>query len=332
MSGVASLRQIRRRIRSVENTKKITRAMEMVAAAKLRRFQDFLESAQPYTEKMAGLLKRFLEELPAGYEHPFLGTISPRDRFDTKKGQVTFSTSRNLESMESKSSLSLFSRSPLLVIFTSDTGLCGTYNAELEAFARDWMKQNSEKKFCFVFVGKHGANHLQDLGGRALATFSDSRVSRVDEILEGLRKTLESAFLGSEVDEVLAFYTRMETLARYRPAMERILPMAGGGGPPRLPSGQAPAPAPTIQDLVEPDRKTVLDKLIPAFFEAGLRFLFYHALLTEQIARMTAMRQATQNAEEMIDELTLLRNKARQAAITKEIIEVVSGSRAQKLK
>src|SRR3989338_1348516 len=129
----------------------------------------------------------------------------------------------------------------------------------------------------------------------------------------------------------------METLSRYEPVTEMLLPIlgsvsdgAGSGGQPG--TGRNASAASAAQFILEPDSKTVLDKLIPAFFETRLRFIFYHALLTEQIARMSAMRQATQNAEEMIEELTLLRNKARQAAITKEIIEVVSGSRAQKLK
>lgn len=307
MSSVLSLRQIRRRIRSVENTRKITRAMEMVAAAKLRRFQDFLESARAYTERLTRLVDRLLGELPSPYNHPFLepAGVLPTD---TLLGQ----------GVRPKDA----SRSAALVLFTSDTGLCGTYNGALEEKAREWLRQNREKKAFLVFAGKHGAGSFHRNPAEVLATFSDLRVSRVDEILEGLRKTLETAFLEGKVSEVHVVYAHMESLARYHPRVERILPI-----PRPLPSA-----APEAGDLIEPDAPAVLEKLLPAFFEARLRFIFYHALLTEQIARMTAMRQATQNAKEMIDELTLLRNKARQAAITKEIIEVVSGSRALKLK
>ena len=312
MSSLGSLRQIRWRIRSVENTKKITRAMEMVAAAKLRRFQDFLESAKPYTERLEDLVERLLEESPVGYEHPFL------------QGERVGGRGKE---------------STLLVLFTSDTGLCGTYNGDLEEKAREWLHQHREKEISFVFVGKHGASLFHRKETEDLGTFFDLRVSRVDEILLGLRKRLESIFLEGKVDEVHVAYTHLESLARYHPRIERILPIF----PSPLPRRQAGSPLPLKGDrvkgegggipfLIEPDAKTVLDKLLPAFFEARLRFIFYHALLTEQIARMSAMRQATQNAGEMIDELTLLRNKARQAAITKEIIEVVSGSRALKLK
>lgn len=290
MSNVASLRQIRRRIRSVENTRKITRAMEMAAAAKLHRFQDFLESARPYTEKIETLLDRVLATLPE-YIHPYLGTCS---------GTGT----------------------PVLVLFTSDTGLCGTYNSELEGRAQQWIRENPDRNVQLVFVGKHGSGVLQRKGVKTLAAFSDLRVSRIDQVLAELGQCLEKAFSSGQVNEVFILYTKMENLSRYAPVLEKLLPF------PREVEG---APSENVY-LVEPDVKTVLDRLIPACFEARLRFIFYHALLTEQIARMSAMRQATKNAKDMIDELTLLRNKARQASITKEIIEVVSGSRALKLK
>ena len=310
MSSVASLRQIRRRIRSVENTQKITRAMEMVAAAKLRRFQDFLESARPYTEKMELLLKRLLDELPADFDHPLL------------RGQVT-------ETLESGDLSPISKSAPVaLVLFTSDTGLCGTYNGELEERARDFLAKNPGREIHLVFVGKHGAGAFHKKDNPVLGLFSDLKVSRVDEILKGLRETVVCAFLSGKAIEVHALYSRMETLSRYEPVTEMLLPIRGQVTETLESGGLSPVP----QFILEPNVKTVLGKLIPDFFETRLRFIFYHALLTEQIARMSAMRQATQNAKEMIEELTLLRNKARQAAITKEIIEVISGSRAQKLK
>ena len=297
MSSVASLRQIRRRIRSVENTQKITRAMEMVAAAKLRRFQDFLESARPYTEKLETLLERLLPVLPSDYDHPFLG--KPASDENAKPGIRA-----------------------ALVLFTSDTGLCGTYNTELENLAHQWLRENTDKDVQLVFVGKHGLNAFHKDRFPTLPSFSDLRVSRVDEILEELRKTLASAFVNSTVDEVHVIYTHMESLSRYHPRKEKLLPF----------SKKADRLETEFSYLIEPDAKSVLNRLLPMIFEARLRFLFYHALLTEQIARMSAMRQATQNAKEMIEELTLSRNKARQASITKEIIEIVSGSRALRLK
>lgn len=266
--------------------------MEMVAAAKLRRFQDFLESTRSYTEGLARLVRELVREAPADYRHPFLVNREPEEK------------------------------KTALVLFTSDTGLCGTYNSEIEGAAHERLKEYPDRKTLFVFVGKHGARTFERRGLEAIETFSDLRVSRVDEILEGLEKTLRLAFEEGRVDEIDAVYTRMESLARFEPTVERLLPIAA----------DKPETDEGTETLIEPDRKTVLDRLLPASFRAGLRFIFYHALLTEQIARMNAMRQATKNAKDMIDELTLLRNKARQASITKEIIEIVSGSRALKLK
>jgi len=314
--STASLRQYRRRIRSVENTKKITRAMEMVAAAKLRRFQDFLESSRPYTQRLEALLEGLLAGLPEGYGHPYLEK--------EKRGQVSDQPSRDL--------------SPLLrclVLFTSDTGLCGTYNSLLEEKAKAWVKNNWRNEIKLIFVGKHGAGALVKKGGKPFRLLSDLRVNRIDEIVSDLAKTLEEIYLKGEAGEVHVIYTRLESLARFQPVEERLLPISPPGDPsPRLSvSGEKSGLRMTGPEyLIEPDPKTVLDRLIPAAFAARVRFIFYHALLTEQIARMNAMRQATKNAKDMIDRLTLLRNKARQAAITKEIIEVVSGSRALKLK
>ena len=162
-----------------------------------------------------------------------------------------------------------------------------------------------------------------------LPVFSDLRVNRIDEVFSDLVKTLEETYLKEETGEIHAIYTRMESLARFQPVEEKLLPISPPGDPSPA-SGGLRMTGPEY--LIEPGPKTVLDRLIPAAFAARVRFIFYHALLTEQIARMNAMRQATKNARDMIDRLTLLRNKARQAAITKEIIEVVSGSRALKLK
>ncbi len=318
MSNGGSLRQIRRRIRSVENTKKITRAMEMVAAAKLRRFQDFLDSARPYTEKIETLLNRLTAELPPSYTHPYLVPALSPSPLPQKGERVRGKPDADLPNV-------------LLVLFTSDTGLCGSYNFHLEERARAFLEENPGKTIHFVSVGKYGANAFRNAPVARGAHFEDLRVSRVDQILEGLRKTLETGFLAPAFSEIVAIYTRMESLSRCHVTEELLLPLNRKKGPAagKLESGD-PSPPSQAGFIIEPNLKTVLDKLIPAVFEARLRFIFYHALLTEQIARMTAMRQATQNAEEMVEELALLRNKARQASITKEIIEVVSGSRALK--
>ena len=299
--------------------------MEMVAAAKLRRFQDFLESARPYTQKLEELLDQIQKGLLEDYQHPYfdhpvtetpcgwLGAARTSGRSPLDQAALSPSRGRGKGEGEIKRTI--------LVLFTSDTGLCGTYNAEIEGEASRWIEKNPDRHFQLAFVGKHGANYFHRKGKETLERFFDLRVSHVDEILKGLTNTLEKAFLETGVHEIYVAYTHMESLSKFRPAIERILPIK------RTAQNETQK-----ETIVEPDPKTVMDRLLPAFFESRLRLVFYHALLTEQIARMNAMRQATQNAKEMIDELTLSRNKARQAAITKEIIEIVSGSRALRLK
>lgn len=272
--------------------------MEMVAAAKLRRFQDFLESAKPYTDRLGAIWDNLMEGLPEGYDHPFLQKTSATETPQKKR--------------------------IALVLFTSDTGLCGTYNSDLEGRARNWVREQTAGAISMIFVGKHGANFFQKERIPTLAVLTDLRVSRVDEILEELTKTLAETFTKGEVDEVQVLYMHMESLTRYDAKQMTLLPFSRREKTEENKS--------SVPYLIEPDPAAVLNRLIPMVFRAQLRFIFYHALLTEQIARMSAMRQATQNAKEMIDELTLLRNKARQASITKEIIEIVSGSRALKRK
>lgn len=170
-------------------------------------------------------------------------------------------------------------------------------------------------------MGKHGAGQLHRPEDDVLGTFFDLRASRIEEVLRELRRLLEDAYRDGRINEVVVIYPQMESITRFLPAAERILPM-----PQKVTEEKPELP------LIEPDLPAVLNRLIPAFFDSKLRLVFFNALLAEQMARMSAMRQATKNAKDMIDALTLQRNKARQAAITKEIIEVVSGSRALKVK
>ena len=286
MSG--QLRALRNRIRSVENTKKITRAMEMVAAAKLRRFQDMITRARPFTAGLENLLRRLaaakIEKL-----HPF---IEPREE---KKIAV--------------------------VLMTSDTGLCGSYNNDLVEKAKKFLAGQPQKPLV-VGVGKYGLIALKRLGYPVQASFTDLRASRIEQVLVELRSELEKIYLGNQVDSVVVIYSHFKTVSTYQSVVEKLLPL-------QRPKGTSEE---TVEYIFEPTKDIIFEKLIPLFFEAKIRTVFLEALVSEQIARMSAMHQATQNAKEMIDSLVLLRNNARQAAITKELIEIVSGSRAQKVK
>lgn len=289
MSG--QLRALRNRIRSVENTKKITRAMEMVAAAKLRRFQDMMNKSRAYTRGLETLLKR-LSGGPYAEMHPF---IKPREGSRTA-----------------------------LVLMTSDAGLCGSYNNDLIQMAHKFTKEQAVKPV-YIAVGKSGVTASKNMDLVCSTSFTDIRASRVEEILGELRLTLETLFLSGKVDSIHVIYSHFKNVTAFKAVTEKLLPL-------ERPEADAKAAEEAKDYIFEPSPEKVFERLVPAFFEAKVRMIFLEAIVSEQIARMTAMNQATKNAKEMIDSLVLKRNKARQAAITKELIEIVSGSQALKLK
>ncbi len=304
MSG--QLREIKNRIRSVENTKKITRAMEMVAAAKLRRFQDLMAKARPYTQGLEDLATRLLKDQLAQLEK------------QNKKSQKSFTLHPFFEQREEKKIA--------LVLFTSDTGLCGSYNTELVEKAKRFLREQQSQKPLLIGVGKFGINALKRSGLSFFKTFQDLRASRLEEILKELKDVLARLYLEKEVDAIHVLYSHFLTLSKYQGTFEKILPLK----PPTAPEESGNAQ--TSDYIYEPAPGLIFEKLIPVFFEAKIRMIFLESFVSEQIARMTAMHMATENAEEMIDSLVLVRNKARQASITKEIIEIISGSRALKIK
>ena len=289
MSG--RLREIKNRIRSVENTKKITRAMEMVAASKLRRFQDLMVRTRPYTDGLENLLKRLHQDLPEG-SHPFF-----EEREEKKRA---------------------------VVVFTSDTGLCGSYNNDLVNLTQKNLSLKGAQNI-LIGVGKSGITTLKRSGQKFTAEFTDLRLSRVEEVLVELKTKIENIFLQKEVDSVYCIYSHFLTVTSYKPTIEKLLPL-------QKPEKAADDKSTPVEYIFEPSPAAIFEKLIPLYFEAKTRLIFLESFVSEQIARMTAMHQATDNAKEMIDSLVLERNKARQASITKEIIEIVSGSQALKIK
>ncbi len=294
MSG--QLRTLRNRIRSVENTKKITRAMEMVAAAKLRRFQDMMQKAKVYTNGLENLLKRLAASQEKGKQtHPF---ITPRDE-----------------------------KRIAVIVMTSDTGLAGSYNNDLVEMARKFATEKSGKNPLLIGVGKNGISALKRRGFQFADGFTDIRASRVEEILKDLKSLVEDLYLSGKVDAVYVVHSSFKTLTSYKPVVGKILPLET----PRADDKSKESKA-EVRYIYEPSAEILFQRLVPQYFEAKMRTVFLEAIVSEQIARMTAMNQATKNAKEMIDSLVLKRNKARQAAITKELIEIVSGSQALKLK
>ena len=278
--------------------------MEMVAAAKLRRFQDMMQKSRAYTNGLESLLKRVADAGSTETPHPF---IKPREE-----------------------------KKVALVVMTSDTGLCGSYNNDLIQLANRFIREQKSKPV-LICTGKAGITGLKNTAA-PLYSFTDLRASRVEEILTELRQSLEKIYLENQVDAVYVVYSHFKNVTTFKATVSKILPMerpSAGAAPAAHASG---ATREDIGDplrvdyIFEPSAEAVFQRLIPQFFEAKMRLIFLEAIVSEQIARMTAMNQATKNAKEMIDSLVLQRNKARQASITKELIEIVSGSQALKLK
>ncbi|OGW80914.1 MAG: ATP synthase F1 subunit gamma [Omnitrophica bacterium GWA2_52_8] len=291
MSG--QLRALKNRIRSVESTKKITRAMEMVAAAKLHRYQDLMSKGRAYANGLENLLRRaggcVSESTKEAPPHPFL-----QQREEKKVG---------------------------LVLFASDTGLCGSYNTDLIACALRFLETRQEPVLP-LGVGKNGIKALRRRGYSVHTAFQDIRISQMEKVLSDLKSLLEKLYLSGEVDAIYVVYNHAVSVVNYKTVTQKLLP---------LEKPEAGTASGTDEVYIfEPSEKIILDRLIPLFFESKTRQIFLEAFVTEQMARMRAMHQATENASDMIKALVLQRNKARQAAITKEIIEIVSGSQALK--
>ncbi len=287
MSG--QLRALKNRIRGVENTQKITKAMEMVAASKLKRFQKLREQTAPYVASVEGVLNRLLQtDVPL--QHPLL---------ETRKEKET-----------------------ALLVFTSDTGLCGSYNQSLVEEARRSLRPDYKTPL-LIGIGKSGVNALSRTGHVWHRTFIDTKTAQIESVITETTTILETLFTEKKVDAVYAVYSRFTGKSVYRASTEKILPF-------QLKVTAAVPGETSSPYIIEPSRGALFRRLVPLVFAAKIRMIFMEAMIAEHMARMNAMYQATENAKELIETLVLLRNKIRQAAITKELIEIVSGSKALK--
>ncbi|MBT9259121.1 MAG: ATP synthase F1 subunit gamma [Clostridiales bacterium] len=289
---MASLRDLRRRIRSVRNIQQITRAMKMVAAARLRGAQHRAEAARPYAEA----LTQALEDLSASgapLEHPFFQRRPLRRR--------------------------------LLVVVSSDRGLAGPYNANILRLAQQKLREEGGTESPWILAvgrkadtffrrrGYHLVGSLVDLGDRPSVAHARQLADRVMEL-----------YLAGEVDEVWLLFNQFVTPAIHRPRALLLLPLQKPEGEKK----EKGTPGPEIS--FEPDGATVLGALLPHFLVSSLYRSLLEAKASEHGARMTAMDNASKNAGELIDRLTLLANRLRQEAITKEIAEIVGGAEALK--
>jgi F-type H+-transporting ATPase subunit gamma len=288
---MATLKAIRKRISSVRNTQQITKAMKMVSAAKLRRAQEAAVEARPYAEKMAELLKNVASRV-SSEAHPLL-----RSRDENKIH---------------------------LVLFTSDRGLCGGYNANLiraaEAFVRE---RGAGKEIQLTFVGRRGADYFRRRRANIAERYTDVLYKLPEELAAEIAQKLIARFVNGEVDAVYILYSRFRSALSQVPTLEKLLPVAVGDAGESVPQEQT-------EYLYEPGVHELLASLLPRITEVAVQRALLEATASEHGARMTAMDSASSNAAKMIGSLTLQMNRARQASITRELMEIVGTAEALK--
>jgi F-type H+-transporting ATPase subunit gamma len=289
-----SLIDLRRRIRSVKNTQQITKAMKMVSAAKLRRAQERIVNARPYAVQMQRVLASVASRVDPSI-HPLLAVREPRP--------------------ESKT---------LVVIVTGDKGLCGSFNTNIIKAAGGFI--GSSHDTCVLgLVGRKGRDYFGRRGFEVLFdTIGLFQKLRYQDA-QAIAQTAMEAFIGGKVDRVVLIYNEFKSVMTQRVVVEQLLPIRRGDVDD---SSLAGAPPNQTDYLYEPSAQEIFNQLLPRYIEVQV----YRALLESNAAffaaQMTAMDTATKNSADMIADLTLYMNKVRQAAITREIIEVVSGAQA----
>ena len=288
---MASGKEIRNKIKSVQNTKKITKAMEMVAASKMRKAQDRMRAARPYAEKIRRLAANLSAANITDYKHPFLVKKDNAKRVG-------------------------------LIVVTTDKGLCGGLNTNtlrvgLNAL-KDW-ESNGVTDIRVTAIGNKGLGFMQRLGAKVVSHVTQLGDTPHLEKLIGPVKVMIDAFQNGELDEVHLVYSRFINTMKQEPQLEQLLPLTGE---------RLGTPEGNWDYLYEPDAQVVIDELLVRYVEALVYQAVAENMASEQSARMVAMKAASDNAGSVIGELQLVYNKTRQAAITKELSEIVGGAAA----
>jgi F-type H+-transporting ATPase subunit gamma len=284
-----SLKALRKRIATVRSTQKITKAMKMVAAAKLRRAQDAAERARPYSEKVGEIFSAVVSDLE-GAAHPLLAR-------------------RDEQRIE-------------LVVVTSDRGLCGGYNSNLLRKAEAFIRERPGKQVVVTTVGRKALEFFRRRGAKLAGETTEVMSRPIIESARSIAREVTQRFADDKTDAVYLLYSRFRSAASQIPTITPLLPVG-------RPEATADGPPP-VEYIFEPPRAELLAALLPRYIETLLMQALLESIASEQGARMTAMENATNNASDMMDRLTLSMNRARQATITTELMEIVSGAEALK--
>ncbi|MFH0771129.1 MAG: ATP synthase F1 subunit gamma [Candidatus Omnitrophota bacterium] len=283
---ILSLRQIKRRIRSVESTKKITRAMQMISTVKLRHSENALYAGRPYFIKLDSILKKLLDNA-AETANPLLEERAEKKKFT-------------------------------LCLIASDGGLCSVYNDAVIRIAENFIDKCGKENVHLISVGRKGFTYFKKKGVKIPHAYIGLNGRCSGDVADEIGRILINAFLSKEADEVYVAHTHFDATLRYKPKLQKFLNLRGAKETAKL------------DYILEPDMKKLLEELIPRYLLTKIRLLLLDAFTSEHSQRMVAMKTATDNAMELIDTLTLFRNKVRQTSITKEVLEVSSAVEALK--
>ena len=287
-------KEIRGKIKSVEGTRKITKAMEMVSASKMRKAQERMRQARPYADKIRNIAANLSQANPE-YKSPYMRTVGS-------------------------------AKTAGLIIVTTDKGLCGGLNTNiLRAVTnrmREWQAEGVGTRS--VAIGNKGLAFLNRIGAKVISHIVHIGDAPPLDRLVGPLKVMLDAFVAGEVDSVYLCYTRFINTMKQEPVIEQLLPL----GAERLQQSSEEKSAYGWDYIYEPDAVSVIDELLKRYVEALIYQSVAENMASEQSARMVAMKAATDNAGNLIDELKLIYNKTRQAAITKELSEIVGGAAA----
>lgn len=293
-----NLLDIRRRIKSVKNTQQITKAMKMVSAAKLKRAQDRVLTARPFANKMTEVLSELAKRTDEDFHHPLLD----------QRGDERY----------------------LLVLITADKGLCGAFNTNLIKAAQAFIRENPEKTIEILAIGRKGRDFFRNrratIAGEFIGLTGKGRVD-FSEALEVARDIIKRYTDDLEIDKVFLIYNEFKSVLQQRVILEQLLPVARAKAD--EPEAKTAQPLTLIDYIYEQPPAEMFSRLLPRLIETQVFRALLESVASEHGARMTAMDSASKNASELIDTLVLNMNRVRQAAITNEIIEVVSGAAAQ---
>jgi len=292
---MATLRDIKGRIKGVKSTQQITKAMKMVAAARLRRAQENIINAKPYSKKIAEMLGHLLS-IEKNFNNPLF-------------------LEREVKRIA-------------LIVVTSDRGLCGGFNMNVirksEEMAKDELASfNQDGKLDLYCIGKKGNDYLTKRPYNVVGSYPGIFSYLKFEFASGLIKELTAKYISGEIDKVLVVYNEFKSVIQQKTTVEQLFPIKPF-------EAKINEPAQDINYIYEPDKASIINTLLPKHLNAQMWTTLLDSYAAELGARMTAMDMATENAKELIRSLNLTYNKVRQASITKEILEIVSGANALK--